>query len=225
MTSVEAYNFLVGLINQPASGNPTIPLINRYLNHAQRQYMDDLIKNGVGSSMMDNEALSPFFVNSTVLLTNGIGTHSPQNDLAFGPTIWASGYQNPACGETNTAEPTLVPVKRLTEKGWADRTRNLIDITNSQYPVFRLYNTTQIQVRPKTLRFVSCWYVRYPREIVIGTVVDPQGIIRPLEGAPNQVDPEWADIDMENIIWKAIGYSGLTLQSDRMQTTSKMNAQ
>jgi hypothetical protein len=223
MTSTEAYNFGLSLINQPASGNWTVEMGNRFLNHAQREYLDELIKDGIDSSIMANEALSPFFVNSTVMLTNGIGTHSPANDLAYGPTIWASGYQNPACGETNTGDPELIPAKRLTEKGWAARTRNLIDTTSTYYPVWRLYDTIRIQVRPTSLRFVACWYVRYPRPIVIGSVVDANGIVRPSEGAPNQVNPEWADIDMEKIVWKAVGYTGLALQSDRMQQTSMMN--
>ena len=221
MTSTEAYVLATSLINQPASGNLTIELFNTYFNNAQREYLDKLIKDGVGSSLMENEALSPFFVNSQVLLTNGIGTHSPNNDLAFGPTIWSSGYRNPACGETNVGDSTLVSVQRLTEKGWADRTRNLIDTTSTYYPVFRLLDTTRIQVRPTSLRNVSCWYIRYPRNIVVGSVIDQYGIERPQEGAPNQVDPEWADIDVLNIVWIAVGYTGLALQSDRMQATSE----
>jgi len=218
------YNFGTGLINQPASGNLTVELFNNYINRAQNAYMDDLIKDGVGSSIMENEALSPFFVNTPVLLTSGIGTHVPSNDLAWGPIVWSSGYQNPDCGETNTGDPSLVPVKRLTEKQWAARTRNLVVTTSTTYPVFRVLNGTQIQVRPTSIRFVTAFYVRYPRKIVVGSVVDANGIVRPSEGAPNQVDPEWADIDAIAIVWKAVGYTGLALQSDRMQMTSERRA-
>lgn len=224
MTSVQMYNFGTGLINQPASGNLTVELFNNYVNRAQNEYLDDLISKGVGTTIMENEALSPFFVNTPVMLTGGIGTHTQNNDLAWGPIVWASGYQNPECGETNTGDASLVPVKRLTEKGWADRSRNLVDTTSTTYPVFRALNATQIQVRPTSIRFVTAFYIRYPRQIVVGSVIDQYGIERPSEGAPNQVNPEWADIDAIAIIWKAVGYTGLALQSDRMQATSERRA-
>ncbi len=221
MTSVEMYNFVTGLINQPASGNLTVELFNNYVNRAQNEYMDELTKEGIGTSLMEDRSLSPFFVNAPVTLTNGIGIHAPNDDLAFGPILWSSGYQNPACGETAAGDPSLVPVKRLTAEGWAARTRNLVVTTSTRYPVFRVLDGMRIQVRPTSIPFVTAWYIRYPRRIVVGSVIDPNGIVRPSEGAPNQVDPEWADMDVIAIAWKVVGYTGLALQSDRMQATSE----
>lgn len=220
MTSVECYTFGTGLLNQPASGNLPVRQFEEFFNRAQVEKLGQLVENGLDASMMGEESVSPFFVNRAVPLTNGIGAHNPSRNLAFGPTLWSSGYRNPACGETNTGDPPMIPVPVLKAKGWADRSMNLIDITNSLNPCARILDETRIEVRPRALRFVQCWYVRYPRKIVVGSIVDPDGIVRPQEGAPNQVDPEWSDIDTIDIIWIAMGYTGLSLQSDRMQATA-----
>jgi hypothetical protein len=221
MTSVESYQFGMRLINQPVSGGFPVALYNDFVNQAQIAKMAELTEDGVDASIMGNESLSPFFVNRPIPLTNGIGFHNPNRDLAFGPTLWASGYVNPGCGDSPAGDATMIPVPLVTSKGWADRSRNLIDVTTTSNPYARILDDTRVEVRPKSLRFISEWYVRYPRKIVVGSYIDPDGIERPLEGAPNQVDPEWGDIDMHDIIWLAMSYTGLSLQSDRMQATAE----
>jgi len=220
MTSVESYIFGMNLANQPVNGGFPIARFQDFYNQAQREYMGRLTKDGVDASIMANEALSPFFVNSTIALTDGIGFHNPLNDLAFGPTISASGYSNPACGETNAGDSIRIPVPLLREKAWWDRQRNLIDVTSMSNPVARVLDTLRIEVRPKAMKFCFAWYVRYANPIVVGSFTDANGIQRPLEGAPGQVDPEWGDIDNIEIIWIAMGYTGLALQNDRMQMTA-----
>lgn len=220
MTSVEAYVFGMRLVNQPPNGNFPVADFQDFFNRAQVEYLGKLVENGLDASMQGNESISPFFVDRAVMLTNGIGVHNPGNDLAFGPTLWSSGYRNPTCGDATTADPELIEVKLLEAKGWAARTRNLIDVTSASNPCARLLDDRRIEVRPRALRFVQSWHVRYPRKIVVGSVVDSTGIVRPSEGAPNQVDPEWADIDTQEIIWIAMGYTGLALQYDRMQATA-----
>ena len=221
MTSVEAYQYGTGLLNQPASGNFPVSLFNTFINQAQIAKMNELTKDGVDASIMGNEALSPFFMYPIIPLTDGIGFHNPNRDLAFGPTLWMSGYVNPACGETAQGDAPLIPIPVLRNNVWAPRSSSLIDITSTKNPCARVLGETRIEVRPHSIRFVKGWYVRYPRKIVVGSYIDPKGIERPLEGAPNQVDPEWGDIDMHDIIWLAMSYTGLSLQSDRMQATAE----
>jgi hypothetical protein len=221
MTSVEAYQFGMQLANQPASGGFPVARFNDFVNQAQIAKMKELIDNGVDASIMGNESLSPFFMYPTIPLTNGIGFHNPNRDLAFGPTLWMSGYVNPACGETTQGDAPLIPIQILENNAWAPRAYSLIDITSTRNPCARVLGETRIEVRPHSIRFVTGWYVRYPRKIVVGSFIDPDGIERPLEGAPNQVNPEWGDIDMHDIIWLAMSYTGLTLQSDRMQATAE----
>lgn len=222
MTSVESFMFGLGLINQPVNGGFPVARFNTFINQAQIAKMKELTKGGVDASIMGNEALSPFFVNRSIPLTrNGIGSHNPDKNLAFGPTLWSSGFVNPSCGTTPVGDSSMIPVPLLRDKEWAGRSRNLIDTTTTLTPCARILSDTQIEVRPKSLRFVSEWYVRYPKAIVVGSFVDANGVERPLQGAPNQVDPEWGDIDMQDIIWIAMSYTGLTLQSDRMQATAE----
>lgn len=221
MTSVEAYVFGMTLVNQPASGGFPVATFNTFVNQAQIAKIKELTSSGVDASIMGNEALSPFFVHPTIQLTGGIGVYNPNGDLAFGPTLWSSGFVNPSCGNSPQGDASLIPITLLQAKGWADRTRNLIDITSLLNPVARILDDSRLEVRPTSLQFVRGWYVRYPRPIVVGSFIDPDGIERPLEGAPNQVDPEWSDMEMHDIIWLAMSYTGLTLQSDRIQATAE----
>ena len=220
MTSVEAYQFGMGLVNQPANGGYPVARFNTFFNAAQIEHMDGLTKDGADMDLMETRSLSPFFVESVVPITSGIGPYNPAGNLAFGPVLWASGYANPTCGQVLAGDPELVPIRLHTASSWSDATRNLIDVITPRNPIARLYGGTTIQVRPLDTRFVFVWYVRYASPIAVGSYIDPDGIERPQEGAPNQVDPEWADADTIEIIWKAMGYTGLTLQSDRLQVTA-----
>ena len=221
MTSTECYIFGMKLANRSASGDFPVQRFNEYFNRAQDEYLGEITGNGKDESTMGDERVSQLLVRRAVQLNSGgIGAHNPDSDLAWGPVVWASGYRNPACGETNSGDPELIPVRMLTASSWADSTRNKIDVISYIDPVCMRYSETQLQVRPTNMGFVFAHYIRFARKIAVGSFVDANGIERPLEGATNQVDPEWANPDAIAITWKAMGYTGLTLQSDRIQATA-----
>lgn len=226
MTSVEAYMFTLGLIRQPVNGSLTVDLFEMLFNNGQVEHMSSLVGNGVDQSLMGVRALSAFFVDTVTLLTNGRGTMPPppppaqSQRMAFGPVLWSSGYAQAVCGSPSTQEAVDIPVEVITAQSWADRSRNMVDGLTTRNPYARIVNGMDIEARPRSLQFVRTWYVRFPRPIVVGTFLDPQGVRRPLEGGPGQVDPEWDDMEVEDICWRVVGYLGLAVQSDRMQATA-----
>lgn len=226
MTSVEAYTFTLGVIRQPVTGSLPIDLFETLYNKGQVEHMSFLVGDGVDQSLMGIRALSAFFVDTVTLLANGRGTMPPppppaqDQRLAFGPVLWSSGYAQPECGAPNTQEAVDIPVEVVTAQSWADRSRNIVDGLTPRNPYARVVNGMAIEARPRSLQFVRTWYIRQPRPIVVGSFVDSAGVRRPLEGGPGQVDPEWDDMEAQEVCWRVVGYLGLAVQSDRMQATA-----
>lgn len=226
MTINECYIFGMKLINRSANGDFPVQRFNEFFNRAQDEYMGEITGDGHDESIMGDKRISPFLVRRTVQIdSHGIGTHNPTDDLAWGPVVWISGYRNPSCGETATGDPMLIPARRHTPSSWPGATRNLIDVVSYTDPIWMRYDARKLQVRPTNLGFVFAHYIRFANRVSVGSFIDANGIERPLEGAPNQIDPEWANPDAIEITWKAMGYTGLTLQSDRVQATAARQLQ
>lgn len=217
-SSTAAYLWTLDLQRKSALGNWSVSQWERSVNRAQRDYMLSCIP--PKSDIRSLNKLSAFLKRASVPLTSGIGDYNPggneDGDLAAGPLCWYSGYANPDCGETNSSDPSLIPVTVLPRNEFNDRTRDVTDAPSMDYPVALLLDDVQIQVRPTAIRYLQIEYIRFPRDIKVG--LDPQYPSQevPMEGGTGQIDFEWNKIDVDNIIYLALKMAGISLQGDRL---------
>jgi hypothetical protein len=215
ISSVQAYNMTIAGINQPAGGGLPPKTWALFFNEEQIDYLAGLIPPSIDGAT--NDSISPFIKEYPVPLDQwgkGIWT---TGDNAGEPTLWATGYVSPDCGETAQGDSPLVPVKIIRDGQWAAMTLDLVSPASLTNPYARITGATTLECRPTNLGFVTAWYIRNPRPVVVGSYIDNFGVERPLEGATNQVNPEWSDSDVMKIIGMVIARTGLALQSNRMQ--------
>jgi hypothetical protein len=215
ITSVQAYRMTLGSINQPAGGGLPPKTWASFFNEDQITYLAGFIPPEIDGAT--NDSISPFIKEYPVPLDQwGKGVWTP-GDNAGEPTLWATGYVSPDCGQAVQGDSSLVPVKIIRDTQWAAMTRDLVNPPSLTNPFARITGAKTLECRPTNLGFVTAWYIRNPRPVVVGSYIDNLGVERELEGASNQVDPEWSDSDVMKIIDMVIARTGLALQSNRMQ--------
>jgi hypothetical protein len=72
---------------------------------------------------------------------------------------------------------------------------------------------------PEEITYADFTYIRKPRPIRVGRQVIGTGPAQqefPSDTDPNMVNPEWNQVDLNMIVWRALKMTGLKLQSDRM---------
>ena len=241
MTTIEAYNFYLQLIRKEVNGFVPPPEWDVFINRAQYEYMMDCLGDpqqyqpgrpippiNYDSTKRIANALQPFRKVIVIQInSNGIGFYQPDKDFVYGPTaVTIDGYTNPDDCED---PPKIyvnhrIPLDFVTDAEWGDRTVSSIDFPSLEMPIVRLIDHELIEVSPQNIVALQWIYIRKPAVIYTGrTLVAGRYELDPND--PNNVDPEWNDVDMNNIIIRAISYTGINLSNDRLLQYARMKTQ
>jgi len=233
MTSPELYERFKVRIDKDTSGNISVGNFVVLFNSEQQSYFLDAIgdqrqyRQNYGVAIRGPELstrmmnmLAPFLTAPAyVPLTSRLGTYNlggyQGGNFAFGPYVWVSNYINPACGEV-AIPASEKEITLLTQMEWrtrSDETR--YDGASLEFPIFRIYNDSQIEVRPSSIKSVWVSYLRKPDPITIPTTTVNN--IQYIDYNATRQDPEWNDLDCNAIIDRVIGSAGLREQMDRWQ--------
>jgi len=233
MTATESYRYALTLINKDSTGGLPIPDYERFFNQAQYDQMLEATGNpaeyqpGRPIGKMNPELskkmlnmLSPFRKTIPIQFTNGIGIYNPGGyevgDFVWGPSrVVVSGYQNPDCDSPSPQRKRKIPCEIISDSEWPDKTMSLVSPPTRRYPMVTLLDDERIEIMPEEIAYADFTYIRKPRPIKVGIQVVGQQIF-PSDTDPNMVNPEWNDVDLNMIIWRALKMTGLKLQSDRM---------
>jgi hypothetical protein len=242
MTSIELYTRFKKRVDKDTSGNITVQTFVDLFNDDQISYQLDAIgdqrqyhpQRGIAvrapelTTRMMN-MMAPFLTQpALVQLTDRIGTYNlggyQAGNFAFGPYVWVSGYENPACGET-ALEAWELQVELLTQDEWRTRSdERRYNGASIKYPIFRLLTDVRIEVRPKAIKSVWVSYYRKPMPITIPTTIAANGVAYPDPSLPSQ-GPEWNELDCNAILDRVVGLSGLREQMDRWQAYGERSKQ
>ena len=218
VSSTAAYLFTLDLLRKSALGNWSVTQFERAVNRAQQDYMLSCIP--PEADIRSINKLSVFLTRNVIQMTAGIGEYNPggnaTGDFCEGPLCWTSGYVNPDCGETNSADPSRIPVVVLQTVEFNDRTNDITDAPSMDYPIASLMDDTRIEVRPRAIQYLQIEYLRFPAAVKVG--LDPAFTNEevPMEGGTGQIDFEWNRVDVDNIIYLALKMAGISLQGDRL---------
>lgn len=232
MTAIETYRFFLDLFKKEVNGNIPPPQFDRMFNRAQMEYMRFLLgapeenqpgrpipTNYVNANKKIDNALLPFRETIQIQIDSmGIGVFNPNDDFAYGPlSVSSSGYVN-----SEDCDPPLPkgvkprrPIDFVTDGEWDDRTSSTIDFPTHYDPIARTTTETEIEVSPYTIGQVEWVYLRNPEKIYTGrTISQGRYVLDPND--PNNVDPEWGDVDLNAVIIRTVAYAAQNLSNDRM---------
>lgn len=233
MNTVDTYRFCLLIVNREINGDFSPNEFNRFFNRAQIEYMRELIgdpaqfqpgreipRNHVGTGKSNIESLSPFRKAVSITLTDGAGNYNVDEDAVWGPvSVTSTGYENTCDGET-TFVKKRTEVEMVKDAEWGFRTNDPIDKPTNFYPIYRRTIGTNIEVAPYSIRYVEVVYYRKPIDVSVGfNVVQGRPQLDPT--APNNVDPEWGELDMNQLIFRTLSYKGVNISYDRLMAYSE----
>ena len=217
MTVDDTYKLMQDIVNKYQSGYLSPAEFNRYINQAQRSYLAYLLgeyqqyQNGraiarveIGMNQKVMQSLSPFIGEPTTLTidVNGNATY-PDNFEAVNAMFYGSSY------------------KRVRYVMWD----KLYSYFNSSIdpiatnPIY-LVKDTGFKFFPILLGTAYLSYVSTPTDIVWGYTEDINE--QPVYDPTTSVDPAWLDIDMLDIIARALQMFGISIQANDVVQYSTM---
>lgn len=207
MTVDFAYQLMQDICSKNQAGYIKPAQFNRWINQAQLSYLDYLFglvqqyqpgrpiaKVEIGLSQTIRQILTAFIDAPTTLTVDGTG-------LAPYP---ADFQRVDAMYTTDTKR-----IRYVQQDSLSSYLESRIDPV-AQKPIY-LIQSDGFQYYPLTLGAAKLSYVKTPRTIVWASNPDPNGI--PIYDPINSVDPLWYDLDMEDIIARALKIAGVNLQS------------
>ena len=218
-SSTELCLYFYQLQNKNATGAFAIPEFERLWNQVQK---DKFMEWGPPTMDMSSQnRFSVFLTPRIISMTNGRGEYNPggsiSGDLATGPLLYTTGYVNQGCGNAPSTYPSIIPIPVLGAAEFLSRSGDITDRPTRRNPIAYLSNDINVEVLPPDITYIKSIYWRWPKDIAVGLNPAFQfPDLRPLEGAPNQVDPEWDEADCNEILYRCLQLSGVQLQSDRL---------
>jgi len=215
MTIDEVYKIITYLVDKYQGAYIAPDDFNMIINMAQTQYIDALTdRNGninsnnskspagliVNSSVSDK--LSKFYTESNLNAVSGVV--SKPSDSFIITSIRTAGNR---------------PVKKVFDDNLANHLSNPIDAPTTADPIYMEIGDN-VKMYPSTNTSIVLGYIRKPNAMVWAYYDDlvhlPQGatvpsgkVLIPSGGSKN---PEWADPEMNDIIYRAIGIIGINLK-------------
>lgn len=202
----EVYKLIQFIINKNQNGYLTPDEFNQVINQAQVSYMDYLVGQfqqyqagrpiptvQFGNNETTRQRVTPFLYSATLTVDGG-GFSSYPSDYLLTDTMWTSSKDKIKFVQqdylSNYLNSRITPVD-----------------TNPIYLIeregFRFY--------PNTIGSAIVNYIKSPRTIVFGYTLDGDGL--PVYNSATSVDPEWQELDLLEIISRALRMIGVNLQS------------
>lgn len=206
----QAHQFIDFLIRQSNSGvylSPTEK--DLILNRAQTQYFNKLYGNqndyrydrpvpkiSYAVTEKISRSLAPFLSDPTPITIDSNGQVATPTDLyqTVSITHLHNGIEN---------EVTRVEHDRI-----ANNLSSVIEAPDNQYPIYAQLRN-KLQFYPKTLATATIIYLKKPVDMVWGyTIVS--GV--PVYNSATSTQPEWEDMDMNEVVYLALSYAGLNIK-------------
>lgn len=213
----DVYSIMLYAIRKNQNGNLNPASFNLVINQAQWSYTDYLLgqfqkytpgRPFAAVEFSQNEdirqRLSPFIPAPVTLTINGSG-------IAPYPT----GYLN---SDAMTYGAYRQRVKFIQQDRLFSHLNSYIDpvATNPFYLIYK----DGFQFYPTNLGSAYLSYIKQPDELVWGFTLDPQG--RPVYNSGTSVQPQWLDLDMLEIIVRALEIVGVNLQLNVVEQYSQV---
>jgi hypothetical protein len=210
MTIDGAHKFINFLIRQSNSGVYLSPSeIDLVLNKAQTQYFNKLYGNQndyrydrpvpritYAVTEKISNSLSPFLSDPTPLTIDANGQVAIPTDLfhTVSVTKTINGIEN---------EVTRVEHDRI-----ANNLTSYYDAPDTNFPIYAQLRN-KFQFYPKNLGSANIMYLKQPVDMVWGyTIVSG----KPVYNSATSTQPQWKDMDMNEIIYLALSYAGLNIK-------------
>lgn len=207
MTVDTVYQIMQYAINKSQNGFFSPDEFNLVINQAQTQFLDYLLgefqtyqvgrpisRVQYGNNETTRQRLTPF-IKSATLTVDGNGVVNYPSNYQQTDTMWTSSYGR---------------VKFVSQDHLASYLSSRIDPIATN-PIYML-NMYGFKFYPNTIGSAIVNYIETPNEIVWGYTVDGNGL--PVYNAGTSVDPRWYDVDMMEIIARALRIVGVNLQSN-----------
>lgn len=207
MTVDTAYKIILFAINKSQNGYVSPDEFNLIINQAQTQFMDYLLgefqqyqvgrpisRVQYGNNETTRQRLTPF-IKLGALSIAGDGTVNYPSDYQQTDTMWTSSDSR---------------VKFVSQDYLASYLSSRIDPVATN-PIY-LLNMYGFKFYPNSIGTAKLNYIQTPNTIVWGYTVDANGL--PIYNSATSVDPRWYDVDMMEIITRALRIIGVNLQSN-----------
>lgn len=207
MTVDTAYKIVQFAVNKSQNGYTTPDEFNLVINQAQTQFMDYLLgefqsyqvgrpisKVQFGNNETTRQRLTPF-IKSTTLTVDGNGVATYPTNYQQTDTMFTSTYGR---------------VKFISQDYLASYLSSRIDPIATN-PIYML-NMYGFKFYPNTIGTTILNYIETPNQIVWAYTVDGNGL--PVYNPSLSIDPRWYDVDMMEIIARALRIIGVNLQSN-----------
>jgi len=206
MTVNEVYLLIQYIVNKSQNGYVTPDEFNRVINQAQVSYMDYLLGQfqqyqagrpisnvQFGNNETTRQRITPF-IHPATLTVNGQGVATYPSGYLQTDTMWTSNYnkikfiqQNFLSNYINSKIAPIAgnPIYMIEKDG------------------FKFY--------PNNIASAIVNYIKEPTTIVWGYTLDSNGL--PVYSVGTSVNPQWQEVDMLEIISRALRMIGVNLQS------------
>lgn len=168
-------------------------------NIEQWQYSKPAPRIGIGYSQVIEERLAPFIVSPPTLTIPASGQITKPLDLVRLLSLSTS---------SNT-----IPLKRVSHDRIWSFMGSVINPVSSTYPIFIEYNN-YYQVYPTNLGSADIIYLRMPKEAKWAYTLDTNG--RPIYDPANSINPEWKDVDINEILIRQIKQIGISIREQQL---------
>lgn len=223
MTIDQVYKFIDFIIKKSNSGGYLTPdEFNLIINRAQIQYFNKLYGNqndyrydrpvpkiAYAITEKISNSLSPFLSDSTALTVDSNGQVNIPSDL----------FQTVSM--THTIDGIEYEITRVEQDRIANNLSSYYDAPSSDFPIYSQLRT-KFQFYPKNLGTANLYYLKKPTDMVWGyTTVSG----RPVYNAGTSVQPQWKDMDMNEIIYIALSYIGVNLKDPDVSQFAQLKTQ
>lgn len=202
----EVYKLIDFIINKNQNGYVSPDEFNRTINQAQVSYMDYLVGQfqqyqagrpiatvQFGNNETTRQRVTPFIYTET-LSVNSQGTAAYPYGYLMTDTMWTGVY-----GKI-----------KFVQQDYLSNYLNSRITPPATNPIY-LIEREGFKFYPNDIGTAIVNYIKSPRTIVYGYTLDGNGL--PVYDAATSVDPEWSDLDMLEIISRALRMVGVNLQS------------
>jgi len=224
MTIDEVYRFINFIVKKSNAGGYVTPSeFNLLINRAQIQYFNKLYGNqndyrydrpipkiSYAVTEKISNSLSPFLSDKTTVTIDSNGQCTTPTDMIQMVAVTKEAVGKPEC------EITRVEQDRI-----ANNLSSYYDAPDAEFPIYAQLRT-KLQFYPKNLASASVIYLKKPTNMV-WAYTTLSG--RPVYDAGTSVQPQWEEVDMNEIMYLALSYIGVNLKDPDVSQFANMKTQ
>jgi len=173
----------------------------RHFNRLYLQY---------ASTQRISDSLSKFVTDPTPLEPDADGKVEMPEDLIHITSITAS-YKD-----------TQKQVKRVEADRVANNLSSTYDAPSNEFPIYVQYKG-YMQFYPKTVFGVNLTYLKRPTDVKWAYTL-PEGTRRPLYDADSSVQTEWADVDIDSIIYELLKDYAMNAKDGELENYTQLQS-